>query len=344
MTRASQLSQVANTYSNRNLIINGAMQISQRGTSWSHAHDGTQFFYTIDRYQPYLRSTHSTLDGTWSQSTDAPDGFSNSLLWTTGTAESSVNTDDYFYIRTKLEGQTLQQLAYGTSSAKVSTVSFWVKSSVTGTYGFSMYNQDSNRQLAIPYTINSANTWEKKTITIPADTTGSIDNDNNASFNFYWIIDAGSDFTSTPQSTWATYAGGMFAGGHSQNGVATTSSATFAITGIQYEVGETATEFEHRPYGIELALCERYYQLWSAGWTGVAASANYNYSCHINWHTMMRANPTVTRNSGTDSARYPAANWATTHSYSYGTTVRVMAASAGGNDNWYALGSADAEL
>lgn len=243
----------------KNLIINGAMQISQRGTSWSHAHDGTQWFYTIDRYEPYLRTTHSTLDGTWSQSTDAPDGFSNSLLWTTGTAESSINADDFFYVRTKLEGQTLQQLAYGTSSAKVSTISFWIKSSVAGTYGFSMYNQDSNRQVAIPYTINSANTWEKKTITIPADTTGSIDNDNNASLNFYWFIDAGSDFTTTSQSTWTTYSNSAFAGGHSQNGVATTSSATFAITGIQLEVGESATEFEHRPYGIELQLCQRYY-------------------------------------------------------------------------------------
>jgi len=336
MTRASQLSQVANTYSNRNLIINGAMQISQRGTSWSHAHDGTQFFYTIDRYQPYLRNTHSTLDGTWSQSTDAPNGFSNSLLWTTGTAESSINADDFFYVRTKLEGQTLQQLAYGTSSAKVSTISFWIKSSVAGTYGFSIYNQDSDRQVAIPYTINSANTWEKKTITIPADTTGSIDNDNNASFNFYWFIDAGSDFTTTSQSTWTTYSNSVFAGGHSQNGVATTSGATFAITGIQYEVGESATEFEHRPYTTELLLCQRYYNFYEGD----------NYSCVystsncftiLDLPSEMRAVPTV----GYSDRRAGASAYYFT-SYNYKRRVQLL--SAGITNGYVTNVTLDSEL
>ena len=322
----------------KNLIINGAMQIAQRGTSSTSTGYGT-----VDRWQIFRSASVGSHAFTASQETDAPDGFSNSFKITTTTAAGTVGTNDYFNVGQEIEAQTLQQLAYGTTSAKKVTLSFWVKSSQTGTYSIGVYATDGNRVIGSTYAINTANTWEKKSVTIDGDTAGTINNDNGAGLRFYFNLAAGSTYNSTDNTSWATYSNGNFAYGGNDN-VVNNLNATWQITGVQLEVGESATEFEHRSYGIELGLCERYYQLWSSGWAGVSGGANYNQSCYSAFRQTMRATPTMTRLSGTDSARFPASSWYAIYTYTEGSAFRMQAATAGGNDAWYAKGSADAEL
>ena len=280
----------------KNLIINGAMQIAQRGTSST-----TTGYTTVDRFTTYANNTDE-LAFSLEQSTDAPDGFSNSFKWTTTTAETTIDSNEHVGFQQKLEGQSLQQLAHGTTSAKKVTLSFWVKSSVTGTFAATLFKTDSSRIIGFTYTINTANTWEKKAITFDGDTSGSIPNDNSRELDIIWHLLAGSDFTSTDNTSWVTYTTGTWAYGHAQNGVIATTNATWQITGVQLEVGESATEFEHRPYTTELSLCERYYQ------TGVAGSpARYSdgYSTSpANYRQKMRASPTVTVLAGTAISGY----------------------------------------
>jgi hypothetical protein len=239
----------------RNLIINGAMQVAQRGTSGSV---GSGFTFVLDRWSQRYQSTDE-LVATVTQDTDAPDGFSNSYKWTTNTGETTIAADEYVYVNYKMEGQDAQSLAYGSASAKSVTLSFWVKSSVTGTYAVALYQADGARIINKTYTIDSANTWEKKSVTIVGDTGGTINNDNGEGLRIIFHLAAGSDTKTVDSSSWVNYAGGAWAYGHSQDGVVTTTSATWQITGVQMEVGSVATEFEHRSYGEELALCQRYY-------------------------------------------------------------------------------------
>jgi hypothetical protein len=246
----------------RNLIINGAMQVAQRGTSSTSGG-----YCTVDRFSINgvgLDDLSSTIE----QSTDAPDGFANSLKITVNTPEVLVNTTERYEIRYLPEGQDLQGLAYGTSSAKDVTISFWVKSSVTGTYSWLLYGQDhpDRRTYSTSYTINSANTWEYKTMTVPGDTSGQIDNDNGNGFTIAWVLSAGTGFTGGTSDTWFPYTSdnSVWAADHAVD-FAGTSGATFQITGVQLEVGSVATPFEHRSYGEELALCQRYFHIIEAG-------------------------------------------------------------------------------
>jgi len=269
----------------KNLVINGAMQIAQRGTS-----SNSTGYTTVDRWTSFL--SNSTLSVTVSQSTDAPDGFSNSFKWET-TAGATLNTNTILGVQQYIEAQTLQQLGYGTTSAKKLTLSFWVKSSVTGTFAVSFYEDDDNRIIGSTYTINTANTWEKKSITIDGDTVGVIDNDNGRGIKPIFHIGAGSDFTSTDNTSWGAYSGGKWAYGHVTNTLAT-STGTWQLTGVQLEVGESATEFEHRPYDTELKLCCRYYEQLPSGlaiWSSYGATVNY-----VQWFykSKKRAVPTIT--------------------------------------------------
>ena len=239
----------------RNLIINGAMQVAQRGTSFSGiTNSGSK--YTLDRFRV---AEGGTTDGvvTASQSTDAPDEFGSSLKLEVTTAQSSVSSTHNFRIEQRLEGQNLQSLASGTSSAKNFTLSFWVKSSVTGTYAVSFYNIDSLRIIGATYTINSANTWEKKTLTFAGDTVGTYDNDNGYSLLLTFALETGTDLKSTDNSSWINYVSTAYQYGQEVDWL-TNAGATFYITGVQLEVGSVATPFEHRSYGEELALCQRY--------------------------------------------------------------------------------------
>lgn len=157
-----------------------------------------------------------------------------------------------------VEAQDLQLLNYGSSNAKTATLSFYVRSSTTGTYAVSIYASDSNTQIGGTYTINSANTWERKSITFVGNTANAITNDNGAGLQIEWFLAAGSDLTGTVNTSWATFALGRYANGQAVNLMSAVNN-NWHITGIQLEVGEQATAFEHRSFGDELAACQRYY-------------------------------------------------------------------------------------
>jgi hypothetical protein len=251
----SQALDVGQIGGRRNLIINGAMQVAQRGTSQSIAASTTLF--PVDRMEVGF-GAHTELAGTVSQSTIAPSEFSNSTKIDITTAETSLAAGEGVTFRQKFEGQNLQQLAKGTADAKQVTLSFWVRSSQTGTYVAELYDNDNARQISKSYTIDTANTWEYKTITFPADTTGSFDNDNNLSLFALWWLCAGSTYSSGTlnDDAWATVTNADRAVGQT-NLIGSVND--WYITGVQLEVGSVATPFEHRSYGEELALCQRYY-------------------------------------------------------------------------------------
>jgi hypothetical protein len=239
----------------RNVVINGAMQVAQRGTSVASI--TATGYYTADRI-----STTLTTMGTWTQSVDADaptgSGFRNSLKMLCTTADASPAAGDIVRFRQKIEGQNLQQIAKGTSSAKQLTASFWIKSNVTGTYILNLDDVDNTRSVSASYTINALDTWEKKTITFPADTTGAFDNDNAASLQVMWWLGAGTDFTSgTLNTSWASATNANRAVG--QTNLAAATNNYWQITGVQLEVGSTATEFEFKPFDVELRQCQRYY-------------------------------------------------------------------------------------
>ena len=241
--------------SNRNLIINGAMRVAQRGTSTTGVTGST--YNTIDRF----RSNISGL-GTYTetQSTDAPDGFSNSFKIECTTADSSPAAADYLIIEQRIEAQNLQGLAYGTSSAKKTTLSFWVKSNVTGTYVVGLYAPDNARGNGKTYTINTASTWEYKTLTFEGDATDGINNDNGDGLRFWWLLNHGSNWEGGTQvdGAWEEYELTNYAVDATAD-VGNDVGDTFQLTGVQFEIGDTATPFEHRSYADELTRCQRYF-------------------------------------------------------------------------------------
>jgi hypothetical protein len=236
----------------RNKIINGACQLAQRSTSETGV--TSSGYYSCDRWYASL-----TTLGTWtvSQSTESPDGFSNSFRVDCTTADTSPASSDFIYIGQKLEGQDLQDLQYGSPGAKAMTLSFWVRSNKTGAASFSALQIDSGRMYSTTYTINASDTWEYKTITIPGDTAGQIDNDANSSLQLEWWLDSGTNFSSGTTQGWGA---NVNANRNPSNlGLGDSTANDFFITGVQLEVGPVATPFEHRPYGTELSLCQRYY-------------------------------------------------------------------------------------
>ena len=234
----------------RNLIINGAMQVAQRGTSGTSTAD----IYTVDRFAVGHGSPVNAM--TFEQSTDTPDNFKNSLKVTAGTG-ASAGTTGYATLRQAIEGQNMAHLGFGTSAAKAITLSFYVKCSLTGTFGISIRNQAGDRAYAGTYVINSANTWEYKTVAIPGDASGTWPTDTGLGFNLFWDLGAGSNYDIAAGS-WTT--GSNMFGVESTVKLTETTGATFFITGIQLEVGETATPFEHRSFADELRRCQRYYE------------------------------------------------------------------------------------
>ena len=257
MTKAAELAKMGEVLTNsqiggrRNILINGGLQISQRGTDLNDVSHGD---YCADRFQITKANTDQLVIN-YDQSTDTPDGFSNSFKLSVGTVESAIDTNEYLMINQKIEAQNLQHLKYGTSSAETLTLSFHVKSSVTGTYAISVFQQDASKYYSTTYTVNSANTWEYKTVKINGNTSDIINNDNGSGLRLSWTLSSGSNFTSGSNDAWG--ASSNWAVGHNASWI-TTSSATFFLTGVQLEVGSQATPFEHRSFGEELALCQRY--------------------------------------------------------------------------------------
>ena len=237
----------------KNKIINGNMVIDQRNAGASVTVNTGGAFYAIDRYR--LSSVSSSGVFTGQQVTDAPAGFNNSLQLTVTTADATVDATDPYYIAQFIEGYNVNDLNFGSVDSKTITLSFWVKSSVTGSFGGALSNSDVNRSYPFSYTISSANTWEYKTVTIAGDTTGTWLKTNGIGLRVYWGLGVGSNFSGTPNQWNGAF---NIAPSGSVDWI-NTNGATFNITGVQLEVGESATEFEHRPYTTELQLCQRYY-------------------------------------------------------------------------------------
>ena len=240
--------------SGRNLIINGAQEVDQRGSGSTAIGTLTNGKYITDRWN--VRGQDNTT-GQCSQSTNAPAGFVNSLLIEVGGGATTTSAGGNRFIRQNIEGYVLRPLRWGTSGAKAATMSFWVKSNVTGTYSFCFFSGALNQHYATTYNINSSNTWEKKTITVPGPTSGTFYTENQLAVYCQWDLGSGSNFATSTLNQWASgdkrFASGCVDFFNNAN-------AHLRITGVQFEAGETATQFEHRKYGDELVRCQRYYR------------------------------------------------------------------------------------
>ena len=272
----------------KNRLINGDMRIDQRNAGASVTPINTA--YTLDRWTFEL-SQASKL--TCQQSTVAPVGFNNSMLITSSSAYS-IGVNDYFDVQTKIEGFNIADLGWGTANAKTVTLSFWVQSSLTGTFGGCIKNSAGNRSYPFSYSIPVANTWTQISVTIAGDTTGTWLTTNGIGIQVIFGLGVGSTYSGTAGS----WAGANYASATGATSVVGTNGATFYITGVQLEVGTSATGYEYRQYQQELALCQRYYQqvggatnAWLLqGYLAAASSANSPYSFPVT----MRATPTAT--------------------------------------------------
>lgn len=238
----------------RNRVINGDMRIDQRNAGAAVTVNSTADKFPVDRFN----GTGQNADGVFTvdQTTTAPDGFRSSVVATVTTADASIGAAQNYVFRHQVEGYSVQDMGFGTSWAKEITLSFWVRSSVTGTFGGAFINNAVNRSYPFSYTISSANTWEQKTITFTADTTGTWDTTNGRGVNITWSLGSGSSSVSTAN----TWAGSAYSGVTGQTNLISTLNATWYITGVQLELGDIATAFEHRPIETELALCQRYFE------------------------------------------------------------------------------------
>jgi len=246
------------TSSYRNLIINGDMSIAQRGNSFTGL-TGTE--YTLDRWRWTGFTDGSVGTFTVTQDTTVPtgQGFAKSLKADCTTAQASPTGTNSLVLKTRFEGQHLQYLKKGTSSAESLTLSFWVRSNKTGTYVAELEDNDNTRHIAKTYTISAADTWEKKTITFDGDTTGAFTNDNNLSLTLGFYLVVGPDLASGTQATsWASLVAANRAADQTVN-IADSTANEWYITGVQLEVGTTASDFEFLPYDVNLQRCMRYY-------------------------------------------------------------------------------------
>jgi len=292
---------------NKNILINGTMNVAQRYTSKASVSSGD--FFVVDRFGGYINAA-----GTWtiSQSTDTPtgQGFGNSAKFDCTSANGSLGSGSELLFRQRIEGFNLQHLKKGTSSAASTTLQFWVKSNKTGTYICELFDNDnSGRHIGKAYTINSANTWEKKTITFVGDTTGALDNDSGTSLTVNWWLAGGSgvsDPSGTLQTAWGTRTDANRAVGNVN--LADSTDNEWYITGVQFEVGDTATEFEHEPFDRTVAKCQRYfYQVGFPDKVNSARNVALGYYLNgsrvdfvIHLPVTMRAQPAISANSGTN--------------------------------------------
>ena len=300
----------------RNLFINGDMSIAQRATSATGLTGSS--YPTIDRMSMQAASV-----GTWtqSQSTDVPtgEGFAKSLKMDCTTANGSLSAGSYLIIDQRFEGQMLQHLKKGTSNSQKVTLSFFVKSAKTGTYIVNIRDDDNTRNISKSYTISSADTWEKKVITFDADTSGALDNDNAQSFAVLFFLAAGSDRSSgTLATSWESTTNANRAVG--QVNLADSTDNDWYLTGVQLEVGDTASDFEHLPHDINLQRCLRYCVSYSSNIGNQILVPDASYLCTgfmyngsymvgvIHFPVPMRNEPTLTTSNATDSFQFYSAN------------------------------------
>jgi hypothetical protein len=270
----------------RNRIINGEMRIDQRNAGASATiGPSTSHDYRVDRF--FLQRFGGTATYTGQQSTTAPAGFVNSLSATVAIA-ATPTTNNSSFIRQLIEGFNVADLGFGTANAQAVTLSFWVRSSITGTHGGSVTNGGFTRSYVFTYSIASANTWEYKTITVPGDTSGTWATDNSAGMRVNFDLGCGPDLNGTA-GTWAS------ASVMRTSGCVTwiaNSGATFYITGVQLEAGSVASPFERRDYGRELMMCQRYFEL-ATVYSASATGGSRTDLSWIQWQVQKRAQPTL---------------------------------------------------
>ena len=291
---------ITSNYSNRSVVYNGAMKIAQRGTNFTGVTASGTF--PVDRFLFHVGSL-----GTWtlSQSTDVPtgQGLSHSIKCDVTTANASPSGTAYARIDQRFEGQDLQRFCKGTANAKNFAVSFWVKSPKTGTHIVQLQDQDNSRTVSKAYTVSSANTWEKKELIFPADTTGAFDNDNGGSLFLCFYLAVGTGYQGgTLQTTWGTPVNNTRATG--QVNVADSTSNDFYLTGVQMEASSYCSEFEHRSFGDELLRCYRYYYRLKGEdnktyMIGMSDNDNVNIYGFFHFPIEMRAAPTSIEQNGT---------------------------------------------
>ena len=291
---------ITSNYSNRSVVYNGAMKIAQRGTNFTGVTASGTF--PVDRFLFHVGSL-----GTWtlSQSTDVPtgQGLSHSIKCDVTTANASPSGTAYARIDQRFEGQDLQRFCKGTANAKNFAVSFWVKSPKTGTHIVQLQDQDNSRTVSKAYTVSSANTWEKKELIFPADTTGAFDNDNGGSLFLCFYLAVGTGYQGgTLQTTWGTPVNNTRATG--QVNVADSTSNDFYLTGVQMEASSYCSEFEHRSFGDELLRCYRYYYRLKGEdnktyMIGMSDNDNVNIYGFFHFPVEMRTAPTALEQNGT---------------------------------------------
>ena len=242
----------------KNRIINGAMTIDQRNAGASVTVNADAAFFASDRFQAAGQGS----DGVYTiqRSATAPAGFANSIVATVTTADSSITASQQYNVQQHIEGLNTADLAFGTASAKTVTLSFWVRSSVTGTFSGAIRNAAADRSYPFSYTINAANTFEQKVVTIPGDQSGTWGVGTGIGLNVIWTLGAGTSRLG-PANAWA---GANYQGVTGQTNLIATNGATWYLTGVQLEAGSTATSYDFRHHSVELAMCQRYYESGSA--------------------------------------------------------------------------------
>ena len=269
----AQAANLPNTFGFKNRIINGAMMIDQRNAGASVTVNASSSQTCPDRFTTYAQGSAAYLV---QQVPDAPSGFVNSLKLVVTTA-ATLSAAQFTFTRQIIEGLNIADLAWGSSAASAVSVSFWVKSSLTGTFAVALLNSAEDRSYPATYTINSANTWEQKTITVAGDTTGTWLTNNSNGIRVTFDLGAGSNYNGTAntwQSGWKQRTSGCVS-------FSQTSGATFYITGVQLEKGSTATSFDYRPYGTELALCQRYCLVYSYTTDGNFRLFGFNFNTGV---------------------------------------------------------------
>ena len=289
----------AQYYGFKSRIINGQMQIDQRNAGSAVTVNAANIF-VVDRFKSTAVSNGwggtAVFSGQQNKgSVTPPTGFSNYLGLATTTADTSIASNDSYDLVQRIEGFNTADLAWGTANAKTITVSFWVYTNLTGTFGGVILNSAYTRNYPFSYSVTTANTWQQITLTIPGDTTGTwVGATNGIGLTLSWSLGAASGVLSSSPNTWQTAASSgsyAYSGVTGQNQICASTSNYFYLTGVQLEKGTQATSFDYRPYGTELQLCQRYYQTASAN-IGVAASSGTARGGFV-WGTTMRAQPTI---------------------------------------------------
>jgi hypothetical protein len=316
MTLAVSIAQSgANNVTMRNRVINGAMMIDQRNNGASVS-TPTNKQYCLDRWAFWFNGGGGSAAATVQQSSVAPAGFVNSIAITQAASYSPTSTN-YNVFAQYIEGYNVADFGWGTANAQPVTLSFWVRSSLTGTFGGAISNSGQTRSYPFTYTINSANTFEFKTITIPGDTAGTWLTTTATGMQLYWQLGVGSTYLGTA----GAWAGAAYLGATGATQITATNGATFYITGVQLEEGTAATAFEQRLYGTELALCQRYYWRWTAGYSSHPLAVFQVYNTSSAWGKLfdlpvpMRAVPTASTSgsfAATNAGASALSNFSTT--------------------------------